>query len=555
MTTISHADAPAAAGAEPGRLRMRTIAAAAAGTVFEWYDFTLYGAMAGVLAAKFFKGVDPSLAFIFALLTFGIGFIVRPLGAIVFGRLGDKIGRKNTFLVTVLIMGLSTFTVGLLPTYEAVGALSPALLIVMRMLQGLALGGEYGGAVTYVAEHANQKKRGLSTSFIQMTGTMGLILSLLVVQGTRLTMSETTFDDWGWRVPFLISLVLVAISMRVRLRMHESPVFKKLKEDKKLSKAPLTEAFGDWENLRRLAIALFGLSAGMTVMYYMAVLYPLFFLTQALKVPAADANFLVTLATIICIPMFWFSGWLSDKIGRKPVILSGFVLAVSLTFPIFHQIAHYANPALESAQANAPVTVSFDPATCSFMFNPTGTRQFTSACDVTRQTLSAASVNYTSDPQPGAPMTVVKIAGQSIDSAGFDSADPKSRAAFAEQIKSALKAAGYPTVADHVVFEQNQTKILLLLLALLFFMCLGYTPVAVSLVEMFPTRIRYTSMSFPFQFASGWIGGLLPTFAFAIAAEYGNIFSGLWYAIGWLVVAIVVTAIFFRETRHNDLSA
>lgn len=536
------------APAKPSGVQVRTVAAAALGTVFEWYDFTLYGAMAGILALKFFGGLSPSLSFIFALMTFGIGFVVRPVGAIVFGRLGDLVGRKRTFMITIVIMGAATFGVGLLPAYATVGTLAPVLLISLRVLQGLALGGEYGGAVIYVTEHADRNKRGFSTSFIQMTGTLGLIIALVVIQAVQASTSQASFDAWAWRVPFLLSVILLFASVRIRRRMHESPVFKKMQEEKRLSASPVRETFGSLANLKQLGIALFGLGAAMAVIYYNAILYPLFFLTQTLKLPSATANLVTTAATVLCIPLFWLAGWLSDRFGRKPVLLSGFVLAIATTFPIFHEIAHLANPALEAAQAASPVSVRTAADGCSFMFNPVGNRRFTSPCDVARQVLSAASVNYAKADAPETAETTVQVGDRVITSGN---ADRFNRAQFTRELGDALKQAGYGSTASPDA--TRQLEIVGLILVLLFGMTLGYGPVAVAMAEMFPARIRYTAMSFPYHFSSGWIGGLLPTFSFAIAAEQGNIFAGLWYAVTWLIIGTVITALFYRDRRGLDL--
>lgn len=532
---------------KPSGLQVRTVTAAALGTVFEWYDFTLYGAMASILAAKFFSGLNPSLGFIFALLTFGVGFVVRPIGAIVFGRLGDLVGRKRTFMITIVIMGGATFGVGLLPIYASVGTLAPVLLITLRILQGLALGGEYGGAVIYVTEHVHRSKRGLSTSFIQMTGSLGLIVALVVIQAVQASTTQISFDTWAWRLPFLLSIILLAASVRIRQRMHESPVFKKMQEEKRLSTSPVRETFGTVANLKQLAVALFGLGSAMAVIVYNALFYPLFFLTQTLKLPSATANLLTMAATVLCIPLFCLAGWLSDRFGRKPVVLTGFVLAIATTFPIFHEIAHLANPALEAAQVSAPVSVQTVPGGCSFMFNPIGSRRFTSPCDVGRQVLSAASVTYTTAEIAGAAKTVVHIGDRTIATAvdGFDQGQ------FTHDLGDALKQAGYGAAASPGGMQQ--IEIIGLLLLLLFCMTLGYGPVAVAMAEMFPARIRYTAMSFPYHFASGWIGGLLPTFSFAIAAAQGNIFAGLWYAVTWMIIGSVITLLFYSERRGADI--
>ncbi|MGY3364218.1 MFS family permease [Bradyrhizobium sp. GM2.4] len=540
-STLQSSDSAGATG-----LQVRTITAAAMGTVFEWYEFTLYAAMAGVLAAKFFSGLDPSISFIFALLTFGVGFVVRPFGAIVFGRLGDLIGRKRTFMITIVIMGLATFAVGLLPIYETVGILAPIMLVALRILQGLALGGEYGGAVIYVTEHVERNKRGLSTSFIQMTGTLGFLLALISIQSVQAFASTTAFDAWAWRIPFLISIVLLGLSIRVRLQMHESPVFQKMAEEKRLSSGPIRETFGSWKNIRLLCVALIGIGGGMSVVYYNAVLYPLFFLTRTLNVSMPVANLVTTIAALLSIPMIWFSGWLSDRVGRKPVMLAGFALGLAATFPIFHQIAAVANPALAKAQAETVVSVRTDPSGCSFMFNPLGNRKFTSPCDIARQVLAASSVNYTSVDQPGASATEVRIGDRVLiaDSSGaFD------QATFTREMKEGIKQAGFGAPANPTAIDQM--KIIALLLVLLLAMALGYAPVGVAMAEMFPARIRYTAMSFPYHFSSGWIGGLLPTFAFAIAVAQGNIFAGLWYTVGWLIVGLIVTGLFYREPKSD----
>lgn len=530
----------------PSGAQVRTITAAAMGTVFEWYEFTLYAAMASVLAAKFFSGLDPSLSFIFALLTFGVGFVVRPFGAIVFGRLGDLIGRKRTFMITIVIMGLATFAVGLLPVYETVGVLSPILLVTLRVLQGLALGGEYGGAVIYVTEHVERNKRGLSTSFIQMTGTLGFLMALLSIQGVQALTSQGSFDSWAWRIPFLISIIFLGLSIRVRMQMHESPVFKKMAEEKRLSTSPVRETFGSRENLKLLAIALIGIGGGMSVVYYNAVLYPLFFLTRTLSVPMPTANLVTTVAAFCSIPMIWFAGWLSDRVGRKPVMLAGFMLGLVATFPVFHQIAAIANPALAKAQAETAVSIQTDPNDCSFMFNPLGNRKFTSPCDVARQVLAASSVNYTKSDRAASPITEIRLGDRIVtanSAAGFDQAQ------FTRDLRDAVKQAGFGVPGNPSAIDQ--VKIIGLLLVLLFAMALGYSPVGVAMAEMFPPRIRYTAMSFPYHFSSGWIGGLLPTFAFAIAVAQGNIFAGLWYTIGWLIVGIVITGFFYRERRSD----
>lgn len=533
---------------------VKVITAASIGTVFEWYEFTLYGALAAALAVNFFSGLDSSTGFIFALLTFAVGFIMRPVGAIIFGRIGDRIGRKKTFLITIVIMGVATVGVGVLPTYDSVGIIAPILLITMRMLQGLALGGEYGGAATYVSEHSKPHNRGFNTAWISGTGTVGLLLAFAVVLASR-AISGDEFNDWGWRIPFLASVLLLGISVVIRMGMEESPAFKKMKEENRLSKAPLTETFLDKANAKRLVIALFGICGGMTCAYYMAVLYPTFFMTQSLKIDPQQANTTLTLALLAGLPMFLFAGWLCDRFGRKPVLLAGFLLSAIFMVPIYKGIAHYGNPDLVAAQARVPVTLITDGRECSFLFNPTGTRVFKSPCDVAKQALTAAGVSYetTATSEGGTRITIGSSEINVADLSSVGDADVKAKSAeLKTQVVNQLVAEGFPATAKKENFQQG--KVLLILIGLVFCGVITLTPVAPMLVEMFPTRIRYTSMSFPYHFASGWIGGLLPTVAFAMSAQAGNIYQGLWYPLFWICLSLVVGLFFLRETRDVDIN-
>ncbi len=570
----------------------KVIFASSLGTVFEWYDFYLYGSLAAIIAKQFFSGLDEGSAFIFALLAFAAGFIVRPFGALVFGRLGDMIGRKYTFLVTILIMGLSTFIVGVLPNYASIGVAAPVILIVLRMLQGLALGGEYGGAATYVAEHAPHGKRGAYTAWIQTTATLGLFLSLMVILGTRTAIGEDAFADWGWRVPFIVSILLLGVSVYIRLSMNESPAFTKMKAEGKTSKAPLSESFGQWKNLKIVILALIGLTAGQAVVWYSGQFYALFFLTQALKVDGATANIMVAISLIIGTPFFIVFGALSDKIGRKPIILAGCFLAAVTYFPVFTALTKAANPDLAAAQAAAKVTVTADPAECSFQFNPTGTKKFTSSCDIAKQKLASASVSYDNVVAPAGTAAVIKvgdievltaitpedIAAAKADAekklADLNAAEPKDAKAIAAatarvkaltgektakdavlsgKLSAALKTAGYPAKADMAKFDKVTVVIILTYLVLLVTMVYG--PIAAMLVEMFPTRIRYTSMSLPYHIGNGWFGGLLPTTAFAIVAQTGNMYNGLWYPIIIAGATVVIGGLFIKETKDVDIYA
>ena len=535
----------------------KVIFASSLGTVFEWYDFYLYGAMAAIIAKQFFTAVDPNTAFIFALLAFAAGFIVRPFGALVFGRLGDMVGRKHTFLITIVIMGLSTLLVGVLPNYAAIGIAAPILLVVLRILQGLALGGEYGGAATYVAEHAPPDKRGAFTAWIQTTATLGLFLALMVILGTRTLVGEDNFAEWGWRVPFLLSSVLLAVSVWIRLSMSESPAFAKMKAEGKTSSAPLTESFARRKNLKIVILALVGLTAGQAVVWYTGQFYALFFLTQTLKVDAVTANILVALSLLLATPFFVIFGALSDKIGRKPIIMAGCLLATLTYFPIFSALTHYANPALASALVNAPVVVRADPESCQFQFNPTGTKKFTSPCDIIKAKLAAASVNYTNKAVAPGVMATVKIGNTILTAYNAEGLSPEQAAAqdkaFSATLAQTIKAAGYPTKADpdHI----NKPMILLLLFILVLYVTMVYGPIAAMLVEMFPTRIRYTSMSLPYHLGNGWFGGLLPTMAFALVAFNGNIYSGLWYPIVIAALTFMIGMAFVLETKDNDIDA
>jgi MFS family permease len=535
----------------------KVIFASSLGTVFEWYDFYLYGSLAAIIAKQFFGGLDSGSAFIFALLAFAAGFIVRPFGALVFGRLGDMIGRKYTFLVTIVIMGLSTFIVGLLPSYASIGLAAPVILIALRMLQGLALGGEYGGAATYVAEHAPQGKRGAYTSWIQTTATMGLFLSLLIILGVRTALGEAAFADWGWRIPFLVSILLLGVSVFIRMSMHESPAFQKMKAEGKTSKAPLSESFGQWKNLKIVILALVGLTAGQAVVWYSGQFYALFFLTQALKVDGPTANILVAYSLILATPFFVIFGTLSDKIGRKPIIMAGCLLAVLTYFPVFTALTKAANPDLAKAQAANVVVISADPAECSFQFNPTGTAKFTSSCDIAKQVLAGASVSYENVAAPAGTVATIKIgqtAISSYSSKGLPADEAKKKdVAFKAAVASDLLAAGYPTKADPA--KINKVLVTAILFYLVLLVTMVYGPIAAMLVEMFPTRIRYTSMSLPYHIGNGWFGGLLPTMAFAIVAQTGNMYNGLWYPIIIAGATFVIGTLFLKETKDLDIYA
>lgn len=535
----------------------KVIFASSLGTVFEWYDFYLYGSLAAIIAKQFFSGLDAGSAFIFALLAFAAGFIVRPFGAIVFGRLGDMIGRKYTFLVTILIMGLSTFIVGILPTYATIGVAAPVILIGLRLLQGLALGGEYGGAATYVAEHAPHGKRGAYTAWIQTTATLGLFLSLMVILGTRTAIGEAAFADWGWRVPFIVSIALLAISVWIRLSMNESPAFQKMKAEGKTSKAPLTESFGQWKNLKIVILALVGLTAGQAVVWYSGQFYALFFLTQALKVDGATANILVAASLLVGTPFFIVFGALSDKIGRKPIIMAGCLLAAVTYFPVFGALTKAANPDLAAAQAKNKVVVTADPNECSFQFNPTGTAKFTSSCDIAKQVLAGASVSYENAAAPAGTVASIKVGETVINgysSKGLPADEAKKKdAEFKKGVADALKAAGYPAKADPAKVDKFMIVVILTYLVILVTMVYG--PIAAMLVELFPTRIRYTSMSLPYHIGNGWFGGLLPTTAFAIVAQTGNMYNGLWYPIIIAAMTFVIGMVFVKETKDVDIYA
>jgi len=535
----------------------KVIFASSLGTVFEWYDFYLYGSLAAIIAKQFFSGLDAGSAFIFALLAFAAGFIVRPFGALVFGRLGDMIGRKYTFLITIVIMGLSTFIVGLLPNYASIGVAAPVILIALRMLQGLALGGEYGGAAVYVAEHAPHHKRGEYTSWIQTTATLGLFLSLMVILGTRTMIGEAAFADWGWRVPFLVSILLLGTSVYIRLSMNESPAFQKMKAEGKTSKAPLSESFGQWKNLKIVILALVGLTAGQAVVWYSGQFYALFFLTQALKVDGPTANILVAYSLILGTPFFVVFGMLSDKIGRKPIIMAGCLLAVLTYFPVFTALTKAANPDLYAAQEKNKVVITADASECSFQFNPTGTVKFTSSCDIAKQVLAGASVSYENVAAPAGTVATIKIgqtAIQGYTSKGLSADEAKKKdAEFKKLVADDLKAAGYPSKADPAKVDKVMVTLILFYLVLLVTMVYG--PIAAMLVELFPTRIRYTSMSLPYHIGNGWFGGLLPTTAFAIVAQTGNMYNGLWYPIIIAGSTFVIGTLFIRETKDVDIYA
>jgi MFS family permease len=539
--------APAATASE----QRSVVFASSLGTVFEWYDFYLYGSLAAIISKQFFSGVNETAAFIFALMAFAAGFAVRPFGALVFGRLGDLVGRKYTFLITILLMGLSTFIVGCLPNYATIGIAAPIILIGLRLLQGLALGGEYGGAATYVAEHAPKGKRGLLTSWIQTTATLGLFLSLVVILGTRTWLGEDAFSAWGWRIPFLLSIVLLGVSVWIRLKLNESPLFKQMKAEGKTSKAPLVESFGEWRNLKVVILALVGLTAGQAVVWYTGQFYALFFLTQTLKVDPASANLMIAASLVIGTPFFVVFGWLSDKIGRKPIIMAGCLIAALTYFPLFEALTQAANPALYQAQATSPVAVVANGADCSFQFNPVGTSKFTSACDIAKGALVKRGVPY-ENRAGAAGLAEIHVGSTVIASYDAKATDAKEKAAaFDKALGAALTAAGYPPKADPA--RVNTPLVVAILTLLVIYVTMVYGPIAAMLVELFPTRIRYSSMSLPYHIGNGWFGGFLPTTAFAIVAATGNIYSGLWYPIVVATATFVIGMLFVKDTRHVDI--
>ncbi len=534
----------------------KVILASSLGTVFEWYDFYLYGLLATYISRVFFAGVNETTGFIFALAAFAAGFAVRPFGALVFGRIGDLVGRKNTFLVTMGLMGLSTFCVGLLPSYETIGVAAPIILILLRLLQGLALGGEYGGAATYVAEHAPNNKRGLYTSFIQTTATLGLFAALLIVIGLRTAIGEEAFGEWGWRVPFLVSMLLLAVSMWIRMQLNESPVFQKMKEEGTTSKAPLTEAFGKWGNLKIVLIALLGAVAGQAVVWYTGQFYALFFLEKMLKVDGATANILIAIALALGTPFFIFFGWLSDKIGRKPIILTGCALAALTYFPAFHMLTAAANPALAQAQAAAPVSVTVHDEDCSVQFDPVGRNKFDSrSCDIAKSYLARNGISYTRVEAPAGTIASISIGERVITAPDPRTVTGEERAAaitaFQDEVKAALEAAGYPAAADPEAI--NRPLVIAILFYLVLLVTAVYGPIAALLVELFPTRIRYTSMSLPYHVGNGWFGGFLPTTAFAMVAATGDIYYGLWYPVVVAALTLVLGLLFLPETFRRNI--
>ena len=531
------------------------VAASSVGTVFEWYDFYLYGALASVITKQFFSGVNETTGYLLALLAFAAGFAVRPLGALVFGRLGDLWGRKNTFLITMLLMGLSTFGVGLLPSFDTIGVAAPLILVGLRLIQGLALGGEYGGAATYVAEHAPNNRRGFYTSWIQTTATAGLFFSLIVILGVRSTIGEDAFQAWGWRIPFLVSMALLLVSLWIRLKLNESPAFEKMREEGTGSSKPLADSFGNWANLKIVLLALLGLTAGQAVVWYTGQFYALFFLEKMLKVDGAAANGMVALSLLLATPSFVLFGWLSDKIGRKPIVMAGCVLAAATFFPLFHALGEAANPALSHAQAKAPVVVIADPADCSFQFDPIGKTVFNRSCDVAKSYLARSGVPYENQPGVKGGVAVLKVGaaelpsfkGEGLDKAAF----AKAKGEWEAKAAAALKAAGYPEKADPA--QVNKPLVIAILTLLVVYVAMVYGPIAAYLVELFPTRIRYTSMSLPYHIGNGWLGGFLPTTAFAIVAATGNIYSGLWYPVIVAALTAVIGVLFLKDTKGVSL--
>lgn len=535
---------------------LRTVVgASAAGTAFEWYDFFVFGSLATLIAKHFFADAGETVSYILALLTFGLGFVVRPLGALVFGWFGDKTGRKTTFLVTITMMGLATVAIGLLPDFNTIGLAAPILLLIMRMLQGFALGGEYGGAAIYVAEHSPPRKRGLLTGWIQTTAAMGLIGALAVILITRAILGTEAFDEWGWRIPFLLSALLLAVSLWIRLKLNESPAYQRMEAEAGENRAPYREAFLTWKNGRFVLIALFGIMIAQGAVWYCGYFYTRFFMEKVLKVDTNTVDQLVLMVTVASAFLYIFFGWLSDRLGRKPVMLFGMILALIAFFPGFHALTRAANPALAEAQATSPVTVIADPADCSLLFDPIGKAVFTSSCDIARIALSNAGIPYETTKAVAGSATVIRVGGAdvaSVDGAGLDAAALKAARTDVEtRARAALTAAGYPEKADPARINMPLTFGILMIFMVA--ACALYGPQAAALVELFPTRVRYTAMSLPYNIGTGWVGGLLPAASFALVAASGNIYFGLWYSVAFTVVAVIVSLIWLPETKGRDL--
>ena len=541
--------------ADPG---LRTVVAASAtGTAFEWYDFFVFGALATVIARHFFADAGETVAYILALLTFGLGFVVRPLGALVFGWFGDRTGRKTTFLVTITLMGVATVAIGLLPDYDQIGIAAPFLLLVMRMLQGFALGGEYGGAVVYVAEHAPAKKRGLMTGWIQTTAALGLIGALSVILITRAIVGTEAFDEWGWRIPFLLSALLLGVSLWIRLKLNESPAYRRMEAEGGERRAPFKEAFGTWRNGRFVLIALFGIMIAQGAVWYCGYFYARFFMERVLRVDTNTIDLVMLAVTAVSAFLYVFFGWISDRIGRKPVMLFGMILALIAIFPGFQALTRAANPALAEAQASSPIVVMADPATCALQFDPIGKTAFASSCDIAKSVLSNAGISYSNVAAVPGSVAVVRIGSveiASVEGGGMDPAALKvARAGVETRLKAALVEAGYPAKAD-----PERINLPMVFGILMIFMVAAtalYGPQAAALVELFPTRVRYTAMSLPYHVGTGWVGGMLPAASFALVAWSGNIYFGLWYTLAFTAVAVVVALIWLPETRGRDMDA
>jgi MFS family permease len=555
-TVVKPAPGPGAQGIS--KEETRVIFASSLGTVFEWYDFYLYATLAPFFAALFFPKGNDTAALLSAFATYAAGFLVRPFGAIFFGRIGDLVGRKYTFLVTIIVMGSATFLVGLLPTYSSIGWFAPILLVTLRLLQGLALGGQYGGAATSISEHAPEGRRGLYTSWIQTTATLGFFLSLIVILACRYVLSPEQFDAWGWRIPFLLSTVLLVISVYIRLQLQESPVFQEIKAAGQLSKAPLSESFGNWANLKVVLLALLGATAGQAVVWYGGQFYALLFLEKTLQVDSTSAQLVMAAALLIATPFFVVFGALSDRIGRKKIVMVGCLLAVLTYFPIFRGITHFANPALDAAVQTAPVTVVSAPSMCSFQFDPVGKKQFKSGCDLAKGALARMGVSYSNEVAMPGPSAQVRIGSTTVTIQSLISDIPGTQLSAAEykkaqdgvtaKLKDALTAAGYPAKADMSAF--NYPMVILLCTILVLYVTMVYGPIAAWLVELFPARIRYTSMSLPYHIGNGWFGGFLPVTSFAIVAATGNIYNGLWYPIVVASITVVIGGLFLRETKE-----